>query len=98
MSKVTLYNLDILFSLFRNSPWFHGSSNCCFLTCKQVSQEASKVVWYSHLFKNFPQFAVVHRVKGISIVNEAEIDVLLEFSCFAYDPMDFVILNIIYIP
>ena len=87
MSKVTLYNLDILFSLFRNSPWFHVSSNCCFLTCKQVSQEASKVVWYSHLFKNFPQFAVVHRVKGFSIVSEAEVDVFLEFPCFLYDPM-----------
>ena len=56
------------------------------------------MIWYSHVFKNFPQFVVIHTVKGFSIVNEAEIDVLLEFSCFAYDPMDFVILNIIYIP
>jgi len=44
------------------------------------------VVWYSHLFKKFPQFAVIHTVKGYSIVNEAEIDVLLEFSCFVYEP------------
>ena len=50
-------------------------SNCCFLTCTQVSQEAGQVVWYSHLLKNFPQFVVIHTVKGFSIVNEAEVDV-----------------------
>ena len=54
----------------------------------QVSQEAGKVVWYSHLLKNFPQFIVIHTVKGFHIVNEAKIDVFLEFSCFFYDPMD----------
>ena len=64
------------------------SSNCCFWTCKQVSQEAGKVIWHSHLFKNFPQFAVIHTVKGFSIVNEAEIDVFLEFPCLFYDPKD----------
>ena len=58
------------------------------LDCKQVSQEAGKVVWYSHLFQNFPQFAVIHTVKGFSIVNEAEVDVFLELSCFFYDPTD----------
>ena len=63
-------------------------SNCCFLTCIQVSQEAGKVVWYSHLFKNFPQFVVIHTVKGFSIINQAEVDVFLEFSCFLYDPTD----------
>ena len=47
-----------------------------------------QVVWYSHLFKNFPQFVVIHTVKGFSIVNEADIDVFLEFSCFFDDPMD----------
>ena len=46
------------------------------------------MVWYSHLFKNFPQFVVIHTVKGFSIVNEAEVDVFLEFSCFFYDPAD----------
>ena len=46
------------------------------------------MVWYSHLLKNFPQFVVIHTVKGFSIVNEAEVDVFLEFSCFFYDPMD----------
>ena len=45
------------------------------------------MVWYSHLLKNFPQLFVVHTVKGFSIVNEAEIDIFLEFSCFFYDPM-----------
>ena len=46
------------------------------------------MVWYFHLLKNFPQFVVIHTVKGFSIVNEAELDVILEFSCFFYDPMD----------
>ena len=64
-----------------------SSSNCCFLTCILISQEAGKVVWYSHLLKNFPQFVVIHTVKGFSIVSEAEVDVFLEFSCFFYDPM-----------
>ena len=67
---------------------FTSSSNCCFLTCIQVSQEAGKVVWYSHLFQNFPQFVVIHIVKGFSVVNEAEVDVFLEFFCFFYDPTD----------
>ena len=49
-------------------------SNCCFLTCIQVSQEACQVVWYSHLFQNFPQFIVIHTFKGFGIVNKAEID------------------------
>ena len=63
-------------------------SNCCFLTCIQVSQETDKVFWYSHLFKTFPQFVVIHTVKGFSMVNEAEVDVLLEFSCFLCDLMN----------
>ena len=63
-------------------------SNGCFLTCIQVSQEAGKVVWYSCLLKNFPQFLVIHTVKGISVVNEVDINVFLEFSCFFHDPMD----------
>ena len=57
-----------------------SSSNCCFVTCIQISQEAGQVVWYSNLFKNFPQFVVIHTVKGFSIVNKAEVDVFLEFS------------------
>ena len=62
-----------------------SGSSYWFLTCIQISQEAGKVVWYSHLFKNFPQFVVIHTVKGFSLVNEAEVDVSLEFSCFFYD-------------
>ena len=65
-----------------------SSSNCCFLTCIQISQETGKVVWYSHLFKNFPQFVVIHTVKGFTIVNEGEVEVFLEFPCFFYDPVD----------
>ena len=65
-----------------------SGSNCCFLTCIQVSQEADQVVWYSHLFKNFPQFVVIHTVKGFGLVNEAEIDVFLELSCYFKDPAD----------
>ena len=64
------------------------SSNCCLLTCIQISQEAGKVVWYSHLLKNFPQFVVIHTVKGFGIVNETEIDVFLELFCFFNDPTD----------
>ena len=65
-----------------------SSSNCCFLTCIQVSQESDQVVLYSHLFQNFPQFLVIHTVKGFVIVNEAEIDVFLELSSFSHDPAD----------
>ena len=65
-----------------------SSSNCCFLNCIQISQEAGQVVWYSHLFQNFPQFIVIHTVEGFGIVNKAEIDVLLELSCFFDDPAD----------
>ena len=65
-----------------------SSSNCCFLTCIQVSQEAGQVVWYPYLLKNFPQFIVIHIVKGFGIVNKAEIDVFLELSCFFDDPAD----------
>ena len=65
-----------------------SSSNCCFLTCIQVSQEAGQVVWYSHLFQNFPQFIVMHTVKVFGIVNKAEIDVFLELSCIFHDPAD----------
>ena len=65
-----------------------SSSNCCFLTCIQVSQEAGKVVWYSHLLKHFTQFVVIHTVKSFAVVSEAEVDVVLKFSCFFCDLMD----------
>jgi len=63
-------------------------SNCCFLTCIEVSQEAGQVVWYSHFFQNLPQFIVTHTVKGFGMVNKAELDVFLELSCFFNDPAD----------
>ena len=70
-----------------------SSSNCCFWTCIQISQEAGKVVWYSHLLKNFPQFIVIHTIKGFSVVNKAEIDVFsatlflfpLSSRCWQFD-------------
>ena len=65
-----------------------SSSNCCFLTCIQLSQEASHVVWYSHHFKYFPHFVIIHKDKGFGIVNKAEIDVSLELSCFVDNPTD----------
>ena len=64
------------------------SSNCCFLTCIQVSLEVGKVVWYSYLLKNFSQFVVIHSVKSFCVVNETEADVFLEFSGFFYDSID----------
>ena len=60
-----------------------SGSNCCFLICIKVSQEADKVVWYSYLFKNFPKFVVIHTVKGFGVVKEAEVDVFLEFLAFS---------------
>ena len=57
-----------------------SSSNCCFLTWIQISQEAGQVVWYFHLFQSFPQFLVIHTVKGFGIVNKAEIDVFPQYS------------------
>ena len=63
-----------------------SGSNCCLLTCIQISHEASKMIWYSHLLKNFPHFVVIHTVKGFGVVNEA--DVFLELSCFFNDLTD----------
>ena len=61
-----------------------SGSNCCFLTCIQVSQETSKVLQYSH--QNFPQFVVIYIVKGFSVINEADVNIFLKFPCFLYDP------------
>ena len=83
---MTIHNLDILLSQFGTSPLSMSSSNCCLLTCIQISLEAGKLVWY--LFKNFPQFIVIHTVKGFGVVNKAEINVSLELSCFFHDPSD----------
>ena len=81
---MTIYSLDILLFLFGTS--FMSSSNCCFLTCIQISEEAGQVVWFSHLFQNFPQFIAIHSENFR--MNEAEVDVFLEFSSFLHDPMD----------
>ena len=74
-----------MYSFSYLEPVWHSMScsNCCFLTCIQVSQEAGQVVWYSHLVQNFPQFIVIHTVKGFGIVNKAEIDVFLGLSGFS---------------
>ena len=65
-----------------------SSSNCCFLTCIQISQEAGKVVWYSHFLKNFPWLDVSHTIKGFGVLNKAEVDFFLELSCLFDDPVD----------
>ena len=69
---------------------FMSSSTCYFLTCISISQEADKVVWYSHLFKNFPQVVVIHTVKAFGLVNKVEIDAFLKLSCFFHDLTDVV--------
>ena len=76
------------FPYFDPVCYFMSSSNCGFLTRIQISQEAGQVAWYSHLFKNFPEFVVVHTVKGFGTVNKTEIDVFLELSFFFHDPID----------
>ena len=65
-----------------------ASSNCCFLTCIQVSQETGKVVWHSHPLKNFPQFVEIHTVKSFGVFNKTEVYAFLELSCFFDDPAD----------
>ena len=79
---MTAYSLDVLLFYLEPVCCSMSSSNCCFLTCIQVSQEAGQVVWYSDLFKNFPQFVVIHTVKVFGIVNKADISVFLELSGF----------------
>ena len=58
------------------------------MTGIHIPQETGKVVWYSYLFKNFPEFVVIYTVKGFGVVNKAKVDVFLEFSCFFDDPTD----------
>ena len=85
---MTIYTLDILLSNLEPVCCFMSSSNCYFLTCIQIYQEAGQVVWYSHTFNNFSQFVVIHTVKGFGVVNKAEVDMFLELSCFFDDPVD----------
>ena len=82
---MTVYNLVSLLFHFEPVCCSMSGSNCCFLTCLQIFQEIGKVVWYSHLLKNFPQFVVIHTVKGCSIVSEAEVVAFLKLPCFLHD-------------
>ena len=68
-------NLWYSFPNFEPVHCFMSSSNCCFLSCIQISQDAGEVVWYSHLLKNFPQFVVIYTVKDFGIINKAEVDI-----------------------
>ena len=85
---MTIYSLEVLLSDLEPVCCSMSSSNCCFLTCIQISQETGQVVWYSHFLKNFPHFVMIQTVKGFGTVYKAEVDVLLELSCFFCDPMD----------
>ena len=85
---MTIYSLDVLVSQFELFHCPMSGSNCSFLTYVKISQEADKVVLYSHLLKNFPKFSVIHTFKGFSVVNEAEVDDFLELSWFFYDPTE----------
>ena len=82
---MTIYSLDVLLSQFGTSLLPHVQSNCCFLTCTQVSQETGQVVRYSHLLKNFPVCCDPHSQR-LYTVKESEVDVFLKFFCFFYDP------------
>ena len=82
-----MYSLDVLLFQFGTSL-FHVHFWLLLLDLLQISQEAGQVVWYSHLFQNFPQFVVIHTVKGFGTVNKAEVYIFLEFSWFFDDPTD----------
>ena len=75
-----------------------SSSNCCFVTCIQVSQVAGQVVWHSHLLKNFPKFVVIHTVEGFGIDSKSKIDVFLELSCFSMIQWMLAILSLVLLP
>ena len=86
---MTIYSLEVhSFPNLEPVCFSMSSYKSCFLTCIQISHEAGKVVWYSHLLKNFLQFVVNHTVRGFYIVNKAEVDVFLELFCFFSDPTD----------
>ena len=86
MSGLTIYNL-----VFLSRFWTSGIVPCLVVTgtsCPAYRFLRRQIRWYSHLFKNFPQFVVIHTVKGFSVVNEVEVDAFLEFPCFFYIPVD----------
>ena len=75
---MTIYCLDVILSRFGTSLLFHVQLLLLLLDLHTDSQEAGQVVLYSHLFQNFPQFIVIHTLKGFGIVNKTEINVFLE--------------------
>ena len=83
-----IYSLGVSFPSFEPVHCSMSGSKCYSLTCIQVIQEAGQVVWYSHLFKNFPQFVVIHNSQRLWYIKKAEIDIFLELSCFFNDPED----------
>ena len=85
---MTICSLMYSFSYLEPVCCSMSSSNCCFLTCIKISQEAGQVVWYAHLFQNFPQFIVIHTVKGFGVANKAKVNVFMECSSFFSDPTD----------
>ena len=85
---MTIYSLEYSFPNLEPFCCSMSSFNSCFLTCIQISYEADQMVWYSHLLKNFPQFAVIYTVKGFGMVNKAEVVVFLKLPCFSDDPVD----------
>ena len=88
ISRVKIYNLDGLFSQFWTSPLFHVQFWLLHLDLHTGFAGGRSGVRYSHLFKNFPQFSCDPHCKNFSVVNEAEVDVFLEFPCLFYDPMN----------
>ena len=85
---MTIHRLTYTFPNWEPFCCFVSSSNCCFLTCIQISQERGQVVWYSHIFKNFLQFVVIHTVRSFGVFSNVEVGVFLELSCFFNDPTD----------
>ena len=78
------YSLDVLLSYLEPVCCSTSSSNCCFLTCIQISQEAGQVVWYSHLLENFPQYIVIHTVKGFTTLGYSKFYCLFTFTYEMY--------------
>ena len=85
---MTIYNLVTLLSRFGTSLFFHVQFWLLLPDLHTDCSGGRSVVWYSHLFQNFPQFVVVYPVKGFGMVNKAEVDIFLELSCFSDDPED----------
>ena len=79
-----MHSLYVLLSKLEPACCSMSRSNYCFFICTQISQEAGQVVWYSHLFQNFPQFIVIHTIKGFNVVNKAEIDFSFFWNFLAF--------------